>query len=64
MNEKQYLVMVEFTNGEVKEFETNFYRKAFKQYDTWTKHEDLHHVRMIDMFSDKIGDMFGYAKLI
>ena len=60
-NEKQYLVMAEFENGEVKEFETNFYRKAFRQYDMWTKHEDLDNARLIDMFSDKIGDVCSYA---
>tara|TARA_R100001594_G_C3834419_1_gene214140 strand:- start:90 stop:278 length:189 start_codon:yes stop_codon:yes gene_type:complete len=60
--EKQYLVIAEFKNGQELELYTNVYRKAFSQYDMWTKDEGLDNVRMIDMYSNKIGDMFSYTK--
>ena len=60
--DKQYLVLAEFKDGQELELYTNFYRKAFSQYDMWTKDQGLDNVRMIDMYSDKIGDMFSYTK--
>ena len=60
--EKQYLVVAEFTDGQELELYTNVYRRAFSQYETWTKDKRLDNVRMIDMHSDRIGDMFSYTK--
>ena len=44
-----------------KELERNFYKKAFNQYDAWTRVETLSTVRMIDMHSERIGDMFSFT---
>ncbi len=58
---KKFIVLAEFKNGEEKELETNFYKKAFNQYDAWTRVETLSTVRMIDMHSERIGDMFSFT---
>jgi len=58
---KRFLVLAEFKNGEEKELETNFYKKAFRQYDAWSRIETLSSVRMIDMNSERIGDMFSFT---